>query len=50
MAGSQAVIEIRQLHQFNEFEDAVRLQQTIWGFADVEMLPMRSFVVTGNVG
>ena len=44
------MIEIRQLHQFNEFEDAVRLQQTIWGFADVEMLPMRSFVVSGNVG
>ncbi|MGA2724302.1 MAG: GNAT family N-acetyltransferase [Bryobacteraceae bacterium] len=50
MAGSQAVIEIRRLHRFNEFEDAVRLQQTIWGFADMEMLPMRSFVVSGNVG
>ena len=44
------MIEIRRLHRFNEFEDAVRLQQTIWGFADMEMLPMRSFVVSGNVG
>ena len=32
MAGSQAVIEIRQLRQFEEFAEAVRLQQTIWGF------------------
>ena len=50
MAGSQAVIEIRQLHQLEEFEEAVRLQQTIWGFTDMEMLPMRSFVVSRNVG
>jgi predicted GNAT superfamily acetyltransferase len=44
------VIEIRRLHQFEEFEEAVRLQQTIWGFADIEMLPLRSFVVSGKVG
>jgi predicted GNAT superfamily acetyltransferase len=50
VAGSQAVIEIRQLCQFDEFEEAVRLQQTIWGFADIEMLPLRSFVVSGKVG
>ena len=50
MAGSQAVIEIRPLNQFEEFEEAVRLQQTIWGFADMEMLPLRSFVVYGKIG
>ena len=50
MAGSQAVIEIRQLNQFEEFQEAVRLQQTIWGFADMEMLPLRSFVVYGKIG
>ena len=44
------MIEIRQLCQFDEFEEAVRLQQTIWGFADIEMLPLRSFVVSGKVG
>jgi predicted GNAT superfamily acetyltransferase len=44
------VIEIRQLYQFEEFEEAVRLQQTIWGFADIEMLPLRSFVVYGKIG
>jgi len=50
VAGSQAVIEIRQLRQFEEFAEAVRLQQTIWGFADSEMLPLRSFVVYGKIG
>ena len=50
MAGSQAVIEIRQLRQFEEFAEAVRLQQTVWGFADSEMLPLRSFVVYGEIG
>jgi predicted GNAT superfamily acetyltransferase len=44
------VIEIRQLCQFEEFQEAVRLQQTIWGFADAEMLPLRSFVVCGKIG
>ena len=50
MAGSQAVIEIRQMCQFEEFAEAVRLQQTIWGFADSEMLPLRSFVVYREIG
>jgi predicted GNAT superfamily acetyltransferase len=50
VAGSQAVIEIRQLRQFEEFAEAVRLQQTVWGFADSEMLPLRSFVVYGKIG
>jgi predicted GNAT superfamily acetyltransferase len=50
VAGSQAVIEIRRLCQLDEFEEAVRLQQAIWGFADIEMLPLRSFVVSGEVG
>jgi predicted GNAT superfamily acetyltransferase len=44
------VIEIRQLLQFEEFEEAVRLQQSIWGFADMDMLPLRSFVVYGKIG
>jgi predicted GNAT superfamily acetyltransferase len=50
MAGSQAVIEIRPLHLFEEFAEAVRVQQTIWGFADMDMLPLRSFVVYGKIG
>jgi len=33
------VIEIRPLIQFEEFAEAVRLQQTNLGFDDIEMLP-----------
>jgi len=43
VAGGQAVIEIRPLIQFEEFAEAVRFAQTIWGFDDIEMLPLRSF-------
>lgn len=49
MAGSQE-IEIRQLFDRGEFEEAVQLQKTIWGFAEIELLPVRLFVVAGKVG
>ena len=44
------MIEIRPLYQFEEFAEAIRLQQTIWGFDDMEMLPLRSFVVYEKIG
>lgn len=44
------VIEIRQLRKQEEFADAVRLQREIWGFQDVELLPLRLFVVADKVG
>jgi predicted GNAT superfamily acetyltransferase len=50
MAGSQAVIEIRQLFQLSEFEEVLRLQQTIWGFDDIDLLPVRFLVVISKVG
>lgn len=50
MAGSQAVIEIRQLFQLADFEEVLRLQQAIWGFPDIELLPLRFLVVVSNVG
>ncbi len=50
MAGGQALIEIRQLHLLEEFGDVLRLQQLIWGFADIELLPLRFLVVVGKVG
>lgn len=43
-------IEIRQLKQHGEFADAVRLQKEIWGFQDVELLPLRLFVVASKIG
>ena len=54
MAGSQtggdAVIEIRKLTGLEEFRTAVHLQKVIWGFADIDLLPLRFFVVASRVG
>ena len=50
MAGSEEVVEIRQLFQPAQFDEAVELQRTIWGFADADLLPSRMFVVADAVG
>jgi predicted GNAT superfamily acetyltransferase len=50
VAGSEKVIEIRQLSSLDEFSDVLRLQQVIWGFDDIELLPLRFLVVVGKVG
>ncbi len=44
------MIEIRALHEQSEFAEAVRLQKIIWGFEDLELLPVRFFVVANKVG
>jgi predicted GNAT superfamily acetyltransferase len=44
------MIEIRALTEHSEFQDAVSLQQEIWGFADTDLLPVRLFVVATKVG
>jgi predicted GNAT superfamily acetyltransferase len=44
------MIETRALTTHAEFNDAVRLQQEIWGFKDVELLPLRLFVVATKIG
>jgi predicted GNAT superfamily acetyltransferase len=52
MAASQAVgqIDLRHLTQLPDLREAVRLQQQIWGFEDIELLPLRLFVVATKVG
>jgi predicted GNAT superfamily acetyltransferase len=50
VAGSEAVIEIRQLSTLDEFKDVLYLQKTIWGFDDIELLPLRFLVVVSKVG
>ena len=53
MAGGQALgmtLEVRALTDHAELREAVRLQQEIWGFAEVELLPVRLFVVATKVG
>jgi len=43
-------IDVHQLNTLDEFASAVRLQQQIWGFEDVELLPLRLFVVASKIG
>jgi predicted GNAT superfamily acetyltransferase len=44
------MIEVRSLTDQAEFAEAVRLQQEIWGFKEIELLPVRLFVVATKVG
>src|ERR1051326_4556989 len=41
---------VRPLSGHAEFAEAVRLQKVIWGFDDLELLPVRFFVVASRVG
>lgn len=44
------MIEIRALTTHAEFVEAVDLQRRVWQFADLELLPVRLFVVATKVG
>ena len=50
MNDAGGLITVRALTTESEFEDAVRLQKEIWGFKDIELLPMRLFIVATKVG
>ncbi|HWQ56711.1 MAG TPA: GNAT family N-acetyltransferase [Bryobacteraceae bacterium] len=43
-------IACRALTARPELEQAVQLQKRIWGFADIELLPVRLFVVASKIG
>lgn len=43
-------LEIRPLSALVEYQEAVALQKQIWGFEDIDLLPVRLFVVAGKVG
>jgi predicted GNAT superfamily acetyltransferase len=45
-----ARITLKHLDTLPEFREAVRLQKEIWGFSDIELLPLRLFVVAHKVG
>src|SRR5260221_12651027 len=49
-AGEPSVIEIAALSTQPEFKTAVDLQREIWGFAEIELLPVRLFVVAHKIG
>ena len=44
------MVELRKLTQHEDFATLVELQRQIWGFSDVEVLPIRFFVVASHVG
>jgi predicted GNAT superfamily acetyltransferase len=44
------MIEIRALRDHADFAEAVKLQKLIWGFDDIELLPVRLFVTATKVG
>lgn len=44
------MIEIRELVDHADLVTAVQLQKEIWGFADIDLLPVRLFVVATKIG
>jgi predicted GNAT superfamily acetyltransferase len=43
-------IEIETLTTDSQFRDAVALQKAVWGFEEIELVPVRLFVVATRVG
>ena len=43
-------IDIRRLTSPDQFRCAVELQKTIWAFDDVDLLPLRFFIVVSKIG
>lgn len=44
------MIEIRELVELPDLVTAVNLQREIWGFSDLDLLPVRLFVVATKIG
>jgi predicted GNAT superfamily acetyltransferase len=44
------MITVRALSGRHEFADAVHLQRMIWGWEDLDILPVRFFVVASDIG
>ncbi len=44
------MIDIRPLNERDDLKAAVRLQRQIWGFEDVDLIPLRVFIVAQKIG
>ena len=44
------MITVRALSGRHEFADAVQLQRMVWGWEDLDILPVRFFVVANDIG
>jgi predicted GNAT superfamily acetyltransferase len=47
---SEVSLTVRALSGHGEFSDAVGLQRMIWNFGELELLPVRMFVVASRIG
>ncbi len=45
-----SAIDIRHCHEVAEFDACVALQKEVWGFEDIEVVPLRLFVVACKIG
>lgn len=45
-----AAVEIRNCHEFDEFSACLDLQREVWNFSDLDLIPLRMFVVASKVG
>ena len=45
-----SAISIRSIQELPDLREAVRLQKVIWGFDDIDLLPVRLFVVATKIG
>jgi predicted GNAT superfamily acetyltransferase len=43
-------ISVYQLSKFEEFAEVVELQKEIWGYSEIELLPLRFFIVANKIG
>ena len=43
-------IVIRKCHELAELRACVALQKEVWNFSDIELVPLRLFVVAERVG
>ena len=47
---AEKMIEVRKMISVAEMEACVSLQQSVWQFADLDVIPRRMFVVAGAIG
>jgi len=48
--GASTKIVVRKCTTVAEFQDCVALQKEVWNFADVDLIPLRLFVVADKIG
>ena len=46
----QDAVAIRVCASLGEFEECVALQQEVWGFSDLDLVPLRMFSVASKIG